>query len=200
MLDRQSLELRARYHLPCNEVYDLVLVQEDLLEGIRRGFHINPKRALESDQFARFRAAGIEPARLWAVGDRLEPKSCRARITARDMPNELSAAAKILVRCEVENLGNAIFVSAPPHPVHLSYRWVMFGKVSLSPIEGDRTLLPHSLAPLQKADCIIEVTAPSGAGDYALTLSLVQEDVAWFCDLHPDLTTFSSVRIIAATS
>lgn len=76
--------------------------------------------------------------------------------------------------CEVKNSGDAIFVSAPPHPVHISYRW---GTRDSTPtdadIEGVRTALPQSLTPGATLKSRIEVQAPIEPGGYILSITLV---------------------------
>jgi hypothetical protein len=45
-----------------------------------------------------------------------------------------------------------------------------------------RTVLPYDLRPQQKAEVMLEVTAPAKAGSYVLEIDLVQEDNAWFAE------------------
>ena len=65
------------------------------------------------------------------------------------------------------NLGSAIFVSAPPNPVHISYRW--FPRNGGAPLEGPRALLPAALPPGEERVCRLGLTAPSEPGRYTLS-------------------------------
>jgi len=85
------------------------------------------------------------------------------------------------VTCRIENLGPAFLVSAPPHPVHISYRWVAGSAAE----EGERTRLPQSIAPSTSAKCYLGLRAPAEPGVYELRVTLVQEGVAWFDELDP---------------
>jgi len=108
------------------------------------------------------------------------PEHCRVEL-AVELLQTLSAGTWHEVTCRIENLGPAFLVSAPPHPVHISYRWVA-GSTS---DEGDRTRLPQSIAPKSSLECYLGVRAPAKPGAYELRVTLVQEGVAWFDDLDP---------------
>jgi len=70
----------------------------------------------------------------------------------------------------ISNLGNAILVSAPPNPVHISYRWRRDDET----IEGLRSLLPGPLTPGSEVPC---------------------RQVAWFDDLDEGNAYSAAVRI-----
>ena len=167
-----------RVFLPCEEVYDVVLAPRELVDGVRRGFRTNPLRTAERDQLALFDEVGAKPPRLWATGDALEPEHCRVTLTAA-LPEKLAAASWHEMTCRIENLGPAFLVSAPPHPVHISYRWIAGAKAC----EGERTRLPESIAPSTTAECFLGLRTPATPGVYELRVTLVQEGIAWFDDL-----------------
>jgi acetolactate synthase-1/2/3 large subunit len=193
---RKSWTVLDRFSLPCREIYDLVLVPVSLAEGARRGFRTNPLRIAEQDQYAMFKQIGVEPVRLWATGDPLPPEACKVKIQA-EVPAELAADAMVELRCVVENLGTAIFVTAPPNPVHLSYRWVRQVPGDQSKIiEGMRTRLPRSLPPKQPLDCGLKVKSPPLEGEWELQVTLVQEKVAWFDHLSEKNTCSTRVRVV----
>jgi hypothetical protein len=96
------------------------------------------------------------------------------------------------VTCRIENLGPAFLVSAPPHPVHISYRWVAGSAAE----EGERTRLPQSIAPSTSATCFLGLRTPAEPGVYELRVTLVQEGVAWFDDLDPGNVWGTTVVVV----
>jgi hypothetical protein len=94
-----------------------------------------------------FDSVGIEPVRLWATGDPLPPEACKIKIGA-DIPSTLPPDALVELNCSLENLGQAILVSAPPNPVHISYKW-FYGDTNLrvEGMEGLHTKLTQTLHP-----------------------------------------------------
>jgi len=185
ILDRDSWTLLDRLELPCREIYDLVLVRPELVEAARRGFRTNPRRVAEQDQLAMFAQVGVEPLRIWATGDPLPREACRVSIAA-DLPPTMAAGALIDLTCTVENLGGAFLVSAPPHPVCISYRWIDGdAPLLVDGQEGIRSVFPLAVRPAQTVSCSFKVRAPSAEGAYQLRVTLVQEGVAWFDDLDP---------------
>jgi acetolactate synthase-1/2/3 large subunit len=191
VVSRDDWTVVARIPLPCDEVYDIVVAPEALIEGVRRGFRTNPVRTAERDQLALFDELGVRPMRIWAIGDALPPEACRVALDA-SVPPELAADTWHELDCRVENLGTAFFVSAPPHPVHLSYRWVRDGASE----EGARSRLPRTIAPRTRADCRVGLAAPSSPGTYELRLTLVQEGIAWFDDLDARNAWSARVRVV----
>jgi hypothetical protein len=190
VVSREDWQVRERVALPCEEIYDIVVAPPDLVEGVRRGFRTNPLRAAERDQLALFDQVGVRPERLWATGDALAPEDCRVALTA-EVPQELSAGSWHEIACGMENLGSAFLVSAPPHPVHLSYRWTADGVAE----EGERTRLPWSIAPAASAQCYLGLRAPAAPGVYELVVTLVQEEVAWFDALDEGNAWRGTVRV-----
>jgi uncharacterized protein DUF4915 len=170
--------VQDRLPLPCDEIYDIVTAPLDLVDGVRRGFRTNPLRTAERDQLALFDQVGKRPPLLWATGDALAPEHCRVTLTAA-LPEELAAGSWHEVTCRIENLGPAFLVSAPPHPVHISYRWI----AGTTACEGERTRLPESIAPSTSAECFLGLRTPATPGVYELRVTLVQEGIAWFDDL-----------------
>jgi hypothetical protein len=185
VLDRETWQELDRIELPSREVFDLVLVPPQLVEGARRGFDTNPLRAVEQHQHDLFRAAGVEPVLLWPTGEPLPPAGRRVRVRA-DLPERMAPAELVEVQASVGNHGAAVLASYPPNPVLLSYRWMdaATGDPVLAetgvPAEGIRTALPALLQPGHVATVAISVQAPATPGDYRLRLTAVQENVAWF--------------------
>jgi hypothetical protein len=180
---RKTWALLDRFSLPCREVYDLVLVPPSMLQSLRRGFRTNHLRVSEQSQYAMFDEVGVKPIRLWATGDPLSPNACRISISA-DLPATVGAGTEIELECQLENLGGAILASYPPHPVHISYKWVDAATGQWrSSAEGLRSRLPTILPPAKPLRCQFRVKALNEPGDFILRVTLVQEHVAWFDDL-----------------
>jgi hypothetical protein len=106
------------------------------------------------------------------------------------VPDELTADSVSEYECLLANDGDAILVSAPPHPVHGSYRWV--GPTTL---EGTRTPLPEAIPPGGEPRCRFSVRAPAEPGEYELVVTLVQEEVAWFDALDEGNAWRGTVRV-----
>lgn len=185
VLDRRTLKLLGRHALPCREVYDLVMVPRNLVQGIKAGFRTSRTRMLEQRQFSIFDQLGVEPGCLWPTGRRLESADRRVRIASQG-PGALQSGQTIELECTVENLGSSYLVSLPPYPVHLSYKWLdPQSQQPLPDSEGLRTQLPDALPPRTPQTLKIQVQAPPTPGLYLLRLTAVQEYVAWFDDDAP---------------
>jgi acetolactate synthase-1/2/3 large subunit len=185
VVGRNNWQVLDRIPLPAREIYDLVLAPPALVDGVRRGFNTNPLRMAEQNQHAMFLQAGIEPVRLWATADPLPRDGFKARISA-NVPQRFVVGTAIEVPCIVENLSGAFYVTAPPYPVQLGYKWLdsSTGKW-VEERSWLRARLPKSLAPGERVSCTIRVVAPSQVGRFILRFALVQELVAWFDDVDP---------------
>lgn len=125
----------------------------------------------------------------------LPPHACRVRIEAT-LPDELDAGAVIELDCLVENLGQAAWLTAPPYPIHISYKWIdPTTGLRLAGVEGLRTGLSTPLEPHQPRTIRMKLQAPPEPGELILHLTLVQEQVAWFDDLDGKNVCFRRVRI-----
>jgi hypothetical protein len=191
VVDRDAWRVAERIEVPCDEIYDIVPVEHALVEGLRRGFRTNPVRTAEQDQLALFDQAGVHQARLWGISIALPPEACRVSISA-DVPRELTAGSWNELECRIENHGSAVFVTAPPNPVHISYWWSRDGRHE----EGERSVLPHPVPPGAAFDCRFGLAAPTAAGNYELHLTLVQEGIAWFNDLDARNACSALVRVV----
>lgn len=196
VLSRETLEVKSRFALPCREIYDVITVPASLVPGLEAGFRTNSRRTMEQGQLAMFDAVGVSPARLWALADPLPSYACRAKVTA-DVPSAVSADSKFELECTVQNTGSAIYVSADPNPVHLSYRW--FDARTGEEHRGApamRAKLPGSLPPGESAKSALTVRAPTHPGDYTLRVTLVQEHVRWFDDLDEGNARSQPVTVV----
>lgn len=80
------------------------------------------------------------------------------------------------VQVTVTNAGTMTWVAAGPNPFHLSYHWT--GPTSL--YDGERTVLPHDVAPGETVYLKATLIAPSVPGTYTLQWDMVHENVTWF--------------------
>ena len=122
VVDLDAWQVIDRIEMPGREIYDLLLVPRTLADGLTTGFRTNTYRSRATRQLGMFEEVGVEPTRLWAVGEPLPAGDRRLRITAA-IPERLPATSTVDVECSVENLGGSILVSASPNPVYLTYRW-----------------------------------------------------------------------------
>ena len=143
----------------------------------------------------RSRTSGIAAFR--RSSDPLPPRSLRASIEA-DVPRNLHAGQTALVRCAVTNLGDAAFLSAPPNPVELCYRWYDQRDNAVGAGTWLHTALPQPLSPGSRLSMIARVAAPHEPGNYTLAMSLLQENVAWFDDLDRASGVRQTVEVDAA--
>ena len=123
-------------------------------------------------------------------GQQMEPLSDRAceqvsvRIT--ECPHTAVCDAVFRIRVDVLSGGLVALASYPPHPVHLSYRWLSCSTGDVIVSEGVRTSLRPPAAPSVPTSYSMTVKCPAEAGEHRLRVTLVQESVAWFDALaHP---------------
>jgi len=183
ILDRRDWSLVDRYQVDAAEVYDVLLVPDSLVAGAAIGFRTNATRVEEQDQLAMFASVGVSPRRLWALGEPLAATSLRASLVA-DIPAARTVDEVFVLPCRVTNLGDAIFVSAPPNPIQFCYRWFDPAGEPVDAGEWIHTPLPRPLPPRVALDASLRIVAPHVPGAYTLAVTLLQEGVAWFDDLE----------------
>jgi hypothetical protein len=92
------------------------------------------------------------------------------------------AGATATAHVTLENEGTATWRTTPTGGVHASYHWLdPLG----SPIvwDGTRTVLPRDVAPGERVELQLTVTAPRPPGRYRLALDLVEEHCFWFAEV-----------------
>ena len=199
IVDMPSWRLVDRIEVCACEIYDLMLVDDELAEGARRGFRTNPDRVREQDQLSLFDAAGIAPRRLWAVSEPLAEEDCQVSLTC-ELPSELGLEETLLIDCLVTNKGGAFLMSAPPYPVYLSYRWRPTGD-GARPHEGEPSRLARALPPGESVEVTLLLVPPAHPGDYDLCLTLRQDGVRWFDEVADDnrIEAAVTIRPVAGT-
>jgi hypothetical protein len=185
VVNKTDSRVVTRVQVPCREIYDLLLVPDALVHGVRRGFQTSYTRTSETDQHMLFRTTGVRPPLIWGTGDPLPADQCRVQITA-DYPPTLVAGREARVDMSIKNQGGVMLYATKPNPLFASYKW--FDRVNRTPIqatEGIRTPLVRGIPPGKTERVELRVMPPPLAGEYLLRLTLVQENVAWFDSLHP---------------
>ena len=196
VIDRSVWDVVDRFEIAgSGEIYDIIAVTPQLAEGVMTGFRTNPTRTRTLDGLELFSAVGLRPQRPWAPGYPLLLDDLRANVVAT-IPETLPSADVVTVECQIENRGRGVFSSAPPSPVHVSYRWVSS--------EGDsevqeplRTALPQTLPPHVPVFVNVAVRTPVDAGKYTLRIRLVQEFVGWFDEIDPGSKYEQAVHVVS---
>lgn len=89
------------------------------------------------------------------------------------------AGTKIEIPILVRNTSNFVWEPKNSNPVKFAYNWSdSNGKIVV--LDGERTILPTKLPPKRSMRLNALVKLPSSPGNYILTLTMVQEYVAWF--------------------
>ena len=197
VLDRTTWTERQRIPMEGGSVYDIVAVDRATMEALRIGFRFSCRRRQALDQLAMFEAVGQVPARLWAVGERLEREGCSIAIDA-DIPATMTVDDVAGVRCTITNRGNALLVTAPPYPVLLSYKWIDEAGDVL-PQSSIRTPLPATLPPRESIAVDVLIVPPSAPGRYRLVVTALQELVHWFDDVDPNSVCRADVEVVSRT-
>lgn len=184
ILDRATLSVLDRVPLPFEEVYDLILVPQGLVNGLRRGFMTNPQRVAEQAQRLLFAEAGIKPQQLWASGDLLPREACATKVSV-EIESMLGPNCFLRRPCVVQNRGGCIFVSAKPHPVVITYRWMHKETGQYDRTLSMATRLPSSVPPGGSVTCSLRLRTPAVEGLYELQVSLFQKGNGFFKKFDP---------------
>jgi hypothetical protein len=79
----------------------------------------------------------------------------------------------------------------------LSYKWIdPTTKAPVAGIEGKQTRLSSTLHPQQARDHLMKLQVPQWDGTLILRITLVQEMVAWFDDVHPTNAWSQEVQVL----
>jgi hypothetical protein len=116
-------------------------------------------------------------------------------LTPVDLPDSADAGTTFACRVSIANRSpSSHLASREPFPVYLSYQW-RSPDGALLPGEGRRTVLAPALAPGQDQVYSMQVLAPAHAGEFRLTLSLVQERQFWLCTDRPGQCPVQTIKI-----
>jgi hypothetical protein len=92
-----------------------------------------------------------------------------------------SARVKVMVTNTSDSVWSAEGGEEGEYMVTASSRWLVGGQALTG--EAARATLSRDVRPGETEEVWVPVAAPSRPGQYTLVLTLVQERVAWFCDL-----------------
>lgn len=177
VVDAESFALVDLVELQHEEVFDVVVLPELLQASVAAGFRTNALRNEEQDLHELFRSVGQRPAILRPLSEPLdaEARRCTLQATAELTPT----GDTIRLTVQVANNGNGYFLPLLPYPVQVAVR-VRDLETGLLWNEVARLRLPRAVAPGQDVEVSGPVGLPAGAGPVELTVTLVQENVAWF--------------------
>jgi hypothetical protein len=105
---------------------------------------------------------------------------------SHQVPSEMQAGKDHNVAVTVKNAGGQAWPSSgigdkEANLVSISYHWLPSSGDKPVVYEGERTRLPHDVAPGESVTVDkVRVVAPNAPGSYRLQLTLIQEMVAWF--------------------
>jgi hypothetical protein len=105
--------------------------------------------------------------------------------TVEGAPEILEPGESAFFKIKVTNTSDSVWSAegneGGEYKVTASSRWFV-GPQALAG-EGARALLSRDVRPGETVEMWVPVTAPSNSGQFTLVLTLVQERVAWFCDV-----------------
>ncbi len=106
----------------------------------------------------------------------------RARLQPQQA--ELSAAASDLITATVVVTNTSVrpWPASGARPVYISYHWIQPASRRVLILDGERTPLPHDLAPGDTATIAAFVKIPPVTGTLVLQWDVVQEEVTWFSE------------------
>ena len=117
------------------------------------------------------------------------PKIFSQQIRLYEFPKTLEAGSVVKVPVIVKNTSNFFWSTTGKHPTNFSYRWIdSNGKLLVFDEDSVRTILPFDLDLGESAALNPVIKTPTKPGKYSLTLTMVQESVAWFSDIETQST------------
>lgn len=119
----------------------------------------------------------------------------RATIEPMAHVDVMPSAVDSLLQVRLTNNGSETWPSSGRNPVHLSYRWRLPESGEIVVADGLRTVLREDVPPGASQISALQVRAPTEAGFCLLEISLVQEQVAWFCDRQAESVCLLPVGI-----
>jgi hypothetical protein len=153
VLDRATLQLRARWPVPGAEIYEVAIVSPDEADGLRR--------------------LGAEDPGTWTASPPLdEPVHGEVAVTTA-VPTTLVAGRGIVVHVEVENRTDRPLSGVGRHPIVVGIRWDRTGAVR-------PTRLPVPVGPGERRTVPVWLAAPTVPGPQDVEVLAYQHDVRWF--------------------
>lgn len=154
------------------------------VENLRRPFPIQELRAA-GDLFAVASHSEVDVARLMEAFT-TEPipftAGIQLRMAVAAAPSQVCAGESFGVFVRIENPTDFDLKSHGRFPVNLSYHWLDANGGTCVVFEGVRSLIPFASRHETRV-AYMTVVAPEQPGKYILQATMVQEWVAWYCDL-----------------
>jgi hypothetical protein len=99
---------------------------------------------------------------------------------------------------EITNATSQTLYSCPPFfSVHLAYHWIDKATRRMFVWDGCRSGLCPGAPANTNARGTMMIIAPNKPGRYILQVTMVQERVCWFEDVHPDILQEFAVSVTA---
>jgi hypothetical protein len=169
-IDLKAREAVGSITIPFREVYDLTLISEELIGGLRRGAGTNALRVLERAACEGYWPAPVETFAM----EPLEQADWEADVTV-DVPASGLAESRMILDVEFTYRGTAGISSVGYNSVNLGWYWdhpesPNFGRAGFAKAmgRGDREKM------------VVPVLLPDEPGRHTLHIGIVQEHVAWF--------------------
>jgi hypothetical protein len=139
----------------------------------------------------------VPPSRASASGPKEPLAEFRAAILSRNVSSSLRPDEKFTVGLLVRNISRvewpAVGESEGRHAVKISVRWRDESGKELNELNRAKSL-PYDVEPGDTVGLSIELTTPTGLGEYSLEFDLMQEGIGWFAD-HGSEPSRSKVRV-----
>lgn len=179
-LRRDDLRELRREPLPCDEIFALALVPEELVAGLEVGFSTNPARE-----------ASLGPrGDALAHGARWERASPTARLHAAVDETTQPAGRWFAVRFAVEAPSDEALLPVGESAWRIGARWL---RASGEPHdEGARARLSAPVLAGGRGEGTIRVRMPEEPGEHVLELRLLQEHRRW----HPTAAAQVAIRAV----
>lgn len=162
-----DLTERGREALPCDEIFALASVPEELIAGLTVGFSTNPARE-----------APLAPrGDALAAHDEWHAAEIDAELTATVGTHAPAAGRWLSVSFTLRSLDESTLLPVGAAAWRVAARWVEEGGEPRD--EGARARLDRPLLPGASAHGTIRVRAPEQPGEHRLELRLLQEHRRW---------------------
>lgn len=125
-----------------------------------------------------------------------ESATTAVRLRAEPPPARLRVHELTWLTVELSNGSDHILCCGAPFPVNLAYHWLDRASGIVSVFDGLRTAILPELSPHSTGTWPTLVQAPRAPGEYLLQLTVVQEGVRWFEQVHPAIVQEFAVSVV----
>jgi len=121
--------------------------------------------------------------------DSRHPRILRAGIKIREFVRGVKAGSTVVVRAEVENIGDTLWLSRPEADICRVSLGVRINRNNEMIEFAGRGLLARDIAPGEECEITLAFTAPEEKGRYVLEFDMVNELSCWFKDVGSEPLT-----------